>query len=109
MRAVRSDGHLAAYEAGFLDLIARESSDIVEAASPEISFRHSRDPIPYARISIVIRYIYVRNIDATVEAAPAIISAPPPAIEWLTRRKRHPSDVPKAEAKAAATAKPRER
>jgi hypothetical protein len=107
VRAAWRDRHLATDQTRFSHLIARVPRHPIETATPEIALCHARDTIAHACISVSVVYVYVRNVNVSIESA-AIKSASPPTIARFKRCQRHPADVAEAEPHSAATSKSKE-
>jgi hypothetical protein len=105
--ARRRDRHLPADESRFAHLIAREPRDITEPAAMEIVVPNPGYSVTEARIPVYVCDIYISNVNVSVESA-AVIAAPPPRVEGLIRRERHPTDIAKAEPDTPA-AEPKKR
>ena len=99
IRARRRHGHLPAKHTRRAHLIARNAPDVVEPAAPEIGGTDPRDAIRHAGVSVDIGYVCVSDIQAPVEACPAIEAPAPPWVQHLIGRQRHPADVAKTEPK----------
>jgi hypothetical protein len=74
------EGHLPTDGAHVVDPVSAGARDVVEAAVLEIVATHGRDSVTEARVSIGINYVYVGNIDVSIEAAIAIVPPTPPGV-----------------------------
>src|ERR1035437_7958191 len=102
------DRHLPADQSRLGHLGSRRPPNAVEPAAPEVIRPNRRNPICHASISIVVCDVYVGNINATVEAIPAVESASPPGVERLVRSQWDPAHVAEPKAHACAVAEAEE-
>lgn len=100
MRRRRRDRHLSTDQPSRSHLVGRNPRHGAEVAAPEVVHAHAHDAVK-PRVSITVIYIYVGKSKAFVEAT-AVESGPPPGVEDLVRRQRHPTDVAKSKSDADA-------